>query len=198
MNQNNSQLLKYIRDDLAVALLDTPSLIMYFIVIYLFIGNIVFVPIITLVISTIFIYITSMHTSISNVRLRLQMIISMYARNNTIIRQYICINTLGYGRLKGYAAESALNANKINTQRITTQAVLEISTQLMAIMTIYFGAQAIISGDVNINNSLNLLITYFIVWRLGGSFRFIMRALLKLMLPKKDINDCKISNRIRR
>ena len=52
-------------------------------------------------------------------------------------------------------------------------------------MTIYFGAQAIISGDVNINNSLNLLITYFIIWRLGGSFRFIMRALLKFNASKE-------------
>ena len=189
MNRNNSQLVRYIRDDLAVALLDIPSLIMYFIVVGFFVGNLVFVPIATLLIATIFIYVTSIHyTSISNVRLRLQNDLSRCAREIIRLLDSIYASNSSWiwlSRLKGYAAESARNANKINTQRITIQAVLDVSTQLVAIMTIYFGAQGIISSGENLNSSLNLLVTIFIIWRLGGSFRFIMRALLKFNASKE-------------
>ena len=189
MNQNNSQMMNYIRDELSVALLDMPFLIIYLITIYIFVGNIVLVPLFTLIISTIFIYLSSIHyTAIANVRLRLQNDLAQCAQEIVRLLDNIAATNTSWiwlSRLKGFSAESAQNTININNQKISTQTFLQISTQMMAILTIYFGAQSVMNGGGDINSSLNLLVAIFLVWRLGGSFRFIMRALLKFNSSKE-------------
>ena len=56
-------------------------------------------------------------------------------------------NWIWLSRLKGYSAESAINTIKISNQKIALQALLDGSIQIMAILTIYFGALELMSGE---------------------------------------------------
>ena len=181
--RNLDAMLNYLKGPLALALLDFPFIIIYLIAIGLIAGNLVFVPIIIMLISGSIIVVLSKYYSGAE-ELNIKTSVGILQAQLEIVRRFKEIKLshlelIWIQRIRALSGESTKSGLVLNKQAGVLQILTSTSSQMAGTLTLAVGAWIMFTSPAGNNVLGNLIAAMFIVWRVFTPFQYLMNALLR-------------------
>ncbi len=181
--RNLDAMLNYLKGPLALALLDFPFIIIYLIAIGLIAGNLVFVPIIIMLISGSIILVLSKYYSGAE-ELNIKTSVGILQAQLELVRRFKEIKLshlelIWIQRIRALSGESTKSGLVLNKQAGVLQILTSTSSQMAGTLTLAVGAWLMFTSPEGNNILGNLIAAMFIVWRVFTPFQYLMNALLR-------------------
>ena len=181
--RNLDGMLNYLKGPLALALLEFPFIIIYLIAIGLIVGNLVFVPILIMLISGLIVMLLSKFYSVSE-ELNIKTSIGILQAQQELVTNFkeVKLAHLEWAwvqRIRALSGESSKSGLILNKQAGILQILISTSAQLAGVLTLAFGAWILFTSPGGNDVLGNLIAAMFIVWRVFTPFQSLMNALLR-------------------
>ena len=181
--RNLDGMLNYLKGPLALALLEFPFIIIYLIAVGLIVGNLVFVPILIMLISGLIVMLLSKFYSVSE-ELNIKTSIGILQAQQELVTNFkeVKLAHLEWAwvqRIRALSGESSKSGLILNKQAGILQILISTSAQLAGVLTLAFGAWILFTSPGGNDVLGNLIAAMFIVWRVFTPFQSLMNALLR-------------------
>ncbi|MFY8148198.1 MAG: ATP-binding cassette domain-containing protein [Prochlorococcaceae cyanobacterium] len=189
--RNLESLLGYLQGPLALACLDFPFILLYFIAVAFIGGWLVLVPLVLMLVSGLVVWLMSRYYS-GAATLNIATGASITQSQLELVSRFLEVKLANLEwvwlqRLRGLSAQSSSSALTINRQVGRLQVITSTTSQLAGVLTLAFGAWMAYGetlGPAALNRVVapqfgNLIAAMFFVWRIFGPFQQLMSALLR-------------------
>ena len=181
--RNLDGMLNYLKGPLALALLEFPFIIIYLIAVGLIVGNLVFVPILIMLISGLIVMLLSKFYSVSE-ELNIKTSIGILQAQQELVTNFkevklAHLEWVWVQRIRALSGESSKSGLILNKQAGILQILISTSAQLAGVLTLAFGAWILFTSPGGNDVLGNLIAAMFIVWRVFTPFQSLMNALLR-------------------
>ena len=191
--RNLDAMLNYLKGPLALALLDFPFIIIYLIAIALLAGNLVFVPIVIMLISGSIILVLSKFYSGAE-ELNIKTSVGILQAQLELVRRFkeiklAHLELIWVQRIRALSGESTKSGLVLNKQAGILQILTSTSSQMAGTLTLAVGAWLMFTSPDGNNVLGNLIAAMFIVWRVFTPFQSLMNALLRFDTIKNQYSQ---------
>ena len=181
--RNLDGMLNYLKGPLALALLEFPFIIIYLIAVGLIVGNLVFVPILIMLISGLIVMLLSKFYSVSE-ELNIKTSIGILQAQQELVTNFkevklAHLEWVWVQRIRALSGESSKSGLILNKQAGILQILISTSAQLAGVLTLAFGAWILFTSPGGNDVLGDLIAAMFIVWRVFTPFQSLMNALLR-------------------
>ena len=188
--RNLDGLLAYLQGPLALACLDFPFVVIYLAAIAMIAGQLVFVPLLLMVLSGLLVWLLSRYYTGAS-ELNLATGTGILQAQQQLVNRFLEVKLANVEwvwlqRLRGLSAQSTSSGLTINRQVGRLQVIVSTTSQLASVLTLAIGVWLAYSSGEGPAAMGNLIAAMFFVFRVFTPFQQLMNALLRFDSMRKQ------------